>query len=129
MARHFNAGEMYLEINRLLTEYTEDVTKAIEEEYDSTAKEMLKDIKASSAWKDITKKYRKGFKIRKINRKGYVSRVIYNANKPQIVHLLEWGHAKRGGGRVAARPHLKPAEDKYLPRLEKRVEEIIKNGG
>jgi len=45
------------------------------------------------------------------------------------VHLLEFGHAKKNGGRVAARPHLRPAYDRHVPEMEKRIKKIIKNGG
>jgi hypothetical protein len=44
--------------------------------------------------------------------------------------LLEKGHAIAGGtGRVKAYKHIGPAEKKYISIYDKRIEEIIKNGG
>ena len=124
-----NPEELGLEIANAIADYTEDVVVAIEEEIDDTAEKVKEEIQSSAAWKDRTGEYRKGWTIKKENRKGETVRIIYNKNKPSLVHLLEFGHAKRGGGRVAARPHLQPAYDKYVPQMEKNIESIIKKGG
>lgn len=127
MANSISPDNLTVELSRLLEEYTEEVTIAIEEEIDKTAKLVLDEIKRTSPVK--TGKYKKGWKIKKEDRKGEVVRIIYNKDKGSIVHLLELGHAKRGGGRVSAKSHMRPAYDKYVPQMEKSIEEIIKNGG
>ena len=52
--------------------------------------------------------------------------VVHSKNRYQIAHLLEHGHAKRGGGRVAGIPHIAPAEEKAVKALE---EDIVKKLG
>ena len=53
---------------------------------------------------------------------------VHSKNRYQIAHLLEHGHAKRGGGRVAARPHIAPAEENGIRQLEEEIERGIRNG-
>ncbi|MCD8299998.1 MAG: HK97 gp10 family phage protein, partial [Clostridiales bacterium] len=51
---------------------------------------------------------------------------VYSKNRYQLAHLLEKGHANRGGGRTRAIPHIAPAEAAGEEELKKLVENALK---
>lgn len=51
-------------------------------------------------------RYIKGFSYKVKSNGAETEGVIYNKNTPGLVHLLEKGHARVGGGKVPGRPHV-----------------------
>ena len=50
---------------------------------------------------------------------------VHSPKKYQLAHLLEKGHAKRGGGRTKAVPHIAPAEESAVKQLESDIKKAI----
>ena len=116
------------EITLAVREYAEDVSAAIAKEVDERSKELVENIRNDSPEK--TEEYKKGWARKKLSYgEGETAYVVYNKNKPWLAHLLENGHAKRGGGRVAGRPHIRPNMEQAEKQLLENIEKIIRNGG
>lgn len=111
-----------------MLEYTRDVEESVEPIVDAVSKEALYDLKGRSPKK--TGDYAKGWRRAKKNRgTGQYARIIYNARKPGLAHLLEKGHALRGGGRAAAFPHIAPVAEEYGAKLADDLKIAIRRGG
>ena len=59
---------------------------------------------------DGTGKYAEGWTSRVETDRLSATGTIYTGKLPGLPHLLEHGHAKRGGGRVPGRVHIAPVE-------------------
>jgi len=128
MANNINIDSLSREIEKELKVYSSDIVEKIDTSSKRIAKEAIKSLKANSPKK--TGKYSKSWTQKK--EKGDIlqptSHTIYN-KEGWLTHLLENGHAKVGGGRVVAKPHIRPAEQQVIEKFTKEVEEAIKNAG
>lgn len=108
------------EITKGLKEYAglaiDDMKKAVRKSGNSVRKEI-----SQSAPKD-TGAYAKSWSVKKTKETSNSLEVtVHSKNRYQLAHLLEHGHAKRGGGRVAARPHIAKAEENAINTLEQEI--------
>lgn len=95
-----------------------DMKKAVRKTANSVKKEIQQNAPESSG------AYKKSWIASKtVEKSGVLQMTVRSKNRYQIAHLLEKGHAKRGGGRVAAIPHIAPAEENG----EEMLEQLIKN--
>ena len=112
------------EIMKGLTEYVDlaeaDMKKAVKK----TATAVKKDIAANAPKR--TGKYAASWTTKKTKENSHsLEMTVHSKDRYQLAHLLEKGHAKRGGGRVAGRPHIAPAEESGVEMLEKLITEAL----
>ncbi len=108
-----------------LTAYSQEITDGLKTDVKQVAKECAADIKKRSP--KLTGEYRRGWSSKTAYESAEDIRIrVYNRSKYQLTHLLEHGHAKADGGRVAGIPHIRPAEEAAAEKLGKRVKVLVK---
>lgn len=112
-------NDLSAEIMRCLKEYTDEVVEALEKTEKELAKEAVRTLKQTSPKK--SGKYAKSWTQTKQGKK----RIVHN-RRYQLTHLLEKGHAKRNGGRVAARVHIAPVEQRISKEAVERLKRNLK---
>ena len=117
-----NPNDFAAELNRQLSGYVESVQKEIETAKKEVAQQCKKDIEYDSP--HLTGTYERSWRIKKQGKGNKTKYIVHNIEY-QLTHLLEHGHAKKGGGRTRAFPHIAPAEEKavheYLDRIERAI--------
>ncbi|MBQ3138095.1 MAG: HK97 gp10 family phage protein [Ruminococcus sp.] len=108
------------EIMQGLQEYAELADDAMKEAVKKTATSVKKEISANAP-KD-TGAYGKSWKATKVKENSHsLQMTVHSKDHYRLAHLLEKGHAKRGGGRVAGKPHIAPAEENGAEMLENLI--------
>ena len=126
MAKKIQIDRLTAEINKILTEYGDQVQQDVDEAAKKVTKAGVKAVKGNasstfggsgkyaSGW---TSKFEKG----RLSSQG----IIYNGTVPGLPHLLEHGHANRNGGRTPGRPHIAPVEQQIIKDFEEAVKKAI----
>lgn len=109
-------------IHKILDQYGDDIQENLADAVKSVTKKGAQAVKQASREKfGGTGKYASGWTTRIESGRMSTQGVIYNKNVPGLPHLLENGHAKRGGGRVAGIPHIAPVEEQIVKEFESEV--------
>lgn len=107
-----------------LREYSELADTAMKKAVRKTAASVRKEI-SENAPKD-TGTYAKSWATKKVTENSHKLEItVHSKNRYQIAHLLEHGHAKRNGGRVAGKPHIAPAEENGADLLESLIKKEL----
>ncbi len=125
MANGISTDQLASEVMAGLTEYadlaTDDMKKAVKKAGAAVRKEIQ-----TNAPKD-TGDYAKSWAVKKMHETANsLELVVHSRNRYQLAHLLEFGHAKRGGGRVPGRAHIAPAEENGVQKLEQEIKKALK---
>lgn len=112
------------EVMKGLMEYKDLVTSDMKVAVRKAGRTVKKDIQANAPKK--TGAYSKSWKVSTTKETSEsLELTVHSPKKYQLAHLLEKGHAKRGGGRTKAVPHIAPAEGSAVKQLESDIKKAI----
>ena len=117
------ADAIMKELNQYADAASDDVKSAVTK----AAKTVKQEIQAGAPVQ--SGKYKKSWSTKNTAESSSKLEItVYSRNRYQVAHLLEHGHAKRGGGRVPGRSHIAPAEQAGIDQLEKDIERSLRHG-
>lgn len=121
------AIDLAAEIEKAMKEQLDLANEVVNKAVDKVTKETIDDLKSSSPRK--SGKYAGGWgKKEGQTSTRSKSSVVWNEKHYRLTHLLEFGHAKVNGGRVAAKPHIAAVEQKAIKSFEDEIRKGIENG-
>lgn len=130
MSNTIRPDSLEIVLTKTLSDYGDAVSAGLAVEVGKAGRIALKSVRNGSPKK--TGAYRKGWKIKTEKQTlndDVASVTVYNKDRGYLTHLLENGHQKAGGGRVAAIPHIKPAEEEARQYLEEHIRQVIEEAG
>lgn len=127
MSSKINAGKLSAAVMRELTEYTREVADGMKQATRKVALKTKREIVRTAPRRDGD--YAKSWRVKEsFENTDEIRITIHSEKEYRLTHLLEKGHDAPDGSFVAARPHIKPAEEKAAAELEKKVKVIISGG-
>lgn len=106
-------------IQDILQDYLEEEMITVDEAVKKVAKAGAKQLRAKSKQTfGGTGKYAKGWTSTTETGRRSAQGYIYNKDLPGLPHLLENGHANRGGGRTPGREHIAVIEQQIIEQFE-----------
>lgn len=124
MGRSIEIDQLSNAIMEQLKEYADLTTEQVKQAVKDAGDYVRDEIK-STAPKDAGT-YADSWAVKKqVETSNSLYVVVHSKNRYQLAHLLEYGHAKRNGGRVAAQPHIAQAEQSGIEWLEENLKKAL----
>ena len=125
MARATPLDKLGDKIESILQEYAGEVSANLQTATKQVAQAGVTALRQQSrANFGGTGEYAKSWKKQDVVKRYSAQAILYN-DHPGMPHLLEHGHAKRGGGRTEGRAHIEPVEEMINDQFFRKVEESI----
>ena len=127
MGTRIQIDQLAATVMKELEDYANTTTDGVKAAVKKAADTVKKEISATAPVR--TGKYAKSWATKTTAENSHALEItVHSLNRYQLAHLLEHGHAKRSGGRVAARPHIAAAEELGIEELEREIERSIRSG-
>ena len=124
MSKVIQVDQLAKEVMDGLEEYAKLAADVLKKEIQKAGKTAKTQIEQTAPRR--TGKYAKSWAVKKTSETSNSLEVtVHSKTRYALAHLLENGHAKRGGGRVAAIPHIAPAEEAAVQSLERNIETTL----
>jgi len=125
MSKTVSVDQLAAAIEEELNNYKELASDEMKKAVKKAGKTTKEDINDSAPVK--SGRYAKSWRT-KVTSESYdsIELTVYSPSRYMLAHLLENGHAKRGGGRVRAIPHIKPAEEHATEQLVSDIEKALR---
>lgn len=135
-SNHISIENLSKQITNYLGNYTEQVSKELEQIAEDITKEAVAEIAKNSprGYRKLGKRKKrysqswKTYKTLKKNKKTVNFKNIINNEQYRLTHLLEDGHTTANGGFVSGKKHIKPVEQKYKKKYEDNVIKKLEGG-
>lgn len=114
MAKTTPVDRLSATVSKILQKYADDVETSLSSVTKKVGQAGATALRQESAAKfGGTGRYAQGWKSQFSEDRLSASATIYN-EQPGLPHLLEHGHAKRGGGRTEGRVHIATVEEQLI---------------
>lgn len=126
MSKYTSGYDIERDLREILEGYSEEVTQAVGKAIREVANESVKKLKSSAPQR--TGKYAAGW-TKTIEADGLIVEATVHGGPHTypLAHLLENGHAKRGGGRTAPIVHIKPVENWAAEEAQRKIKEKVES--
>lgn len=114
------AEQLAAAVDKILDKYGDDVLENMSSIVKEMSKKGAKEIKSQARFGG-TGKYASGWTSQVETGRMSSQGTIYNGSVPGLPHLLEHGHANRGGGRTPGRIHIATVEEALVKEFESKV--------
>ena len=124
MARVITPEQFQAEIQKILDEYSDEVSRKSEECVRKVANKGAKRLRSSSPSRSGG--YASGWSVKTEKGRMDAVSIIHNKKKPGLPHLLEYGHVTRNGtgrtlGRTPAHEHIAPVETQIIEEFQRTL--------